>query len=121
MAAVVLAEVEAVVASVGTGTNVQDWAGDGSQSHRAAPHPRSAAHIGVNVAESSARQGELDKLEELEDSVMRTGDDASEATEPPFIAFIASEVTLESIASKRHVNKAGSVEAQSTVVIASPR
>ena len=115
MAAVVLAEVEAVVASVGTGTNVQDWAGDGSQSHRAAPHPRSAAHIGVNVAESSARQGEL------EDSVMRTGDDASEATEPPFIAFIASEVTLESIASKRHVNKAGSVEAQSTVVIASPR
>ena len=105
----VLAEVEAVVASVGTGTNVQDWAGDGSQSHRAAPHPRSAAHIGVNVAESSARQGEL------EDSVMRTGDGASDVTEPPFIAL------LESIASKRHVNKAGSVEAQSTVVIASPR
>ena len=115
MAAVVLAEVEAVVASVGTGTNVQDWAGDGSQSHRAAPHPRSAAHIGVNVAESSARQGELDELEELEDSVMRTGDDASDVTEPPFIALI------ELIASKRHVNKAGSVEAQSTVVIASPR
>ena len=109
MAAVVLAEVEAVVASVGTGTNVQDWAGDGSQSHRAAPHPRSAAHIGVNVAESSARQGEL------EDSVMRTDDDASDVTEPPFIALI------ELIASKRHVNKAGSVEAQSTVVIASPR